>query len=84
MSGKFAPIAKSREFTVVPWRPVLERSLVKSVVGIVCGESNSWTLKCQRGGPGISCGIVSSNFVLLLTLYKSRSGYSKTIIREQA
>ena len=54
VSGKFAPIAKSREFTLVLWRPVLERSLVKSVAGIVCGKSNSWTLECQSNGPGIS------------------------------
>jgi type IV secretory pathway VirD2 relaxase len=53
-SGRFAVIEKSREFTLVPWRPVLERSLGKQVFGIVRGETVSWTLSRQRGGPSIS------------------------------
>ncbi len=53
ISGKFAVIEKSREFTLVPWRPVLERHLGKPVVGIVRGDSISWTLGRQRG-PSIS------------------------------
>jgi hypothetical protein len=32
-SGRFAVIEKSREFTLVLWRPVLERNLGKSVSG---------------------------------------------------
>jgi len=28
-SGRFAVIEKAREFTLVPWRPVLERHLSK-------------------------------------------------------
>ncbi len=51
VSGKFALIETSREFTLVPWRPVLERSLGKSVSGIVRGEQVSWTLGRQRNGP---------------------------------
>jgi hypothetical protein len=53
-SGRFAVIEKCREFTLVPWRPVLERSLGKQVSGIVRGETVSWTLGRQRGGPSIS------------------------------
>lgn len=53
-SGRFALIQKSREFTLVPWRPVLERSLGKQVAGIVRGEGISWTIGRQRGGPSIS------------------------------
>lgn len=49
-SGRFALIEKSREFTLVPWRPVLERSLGKPVEGIVRGDSISWTLGRKRGG----------------------------------
>lgn len=49
VSGRFAVIEKSREFTLVPWRPVLERSLGKPVAGIVRGESISWTVGRQRG-----------------------------------
>jgi type IV secretory pathway VirD2 relaxase len=54
VSGRFAVIEKSREFTLVPWRPVLERSLGKEVSGIARGETISWTLGRQRGGPSIS------------------------------
>lgn len=50
-SGRFALIEKSREFTLVPWRPVLERNLGKPVEGIVKGEGISWTLGRKRGGP---------------------------------
>lgn len=54
VSGRFAVIEKSREFTLVPWRPVLERSLGKQVSGIVRSETVSWTLGRQRSGPSIS------------------------------
>ena len=53
-SGRFAVIEKSREFKLVPWRPVLERSLGKQVSGIARGETISWTLGRQRGGPSVS------------------------------
>ena len=53
-SGRFAVIEKSREFTLVPWRPVLERSLGKQVAGIARGEMISWTLGRQRSGPSVS------------------------------
>jgi uncharacterized protein DUF3363 len=49
-SGRFALIEKSREFTLVPWRPILERNLGKSVEGIVRGDTISWTLGRRRGG----------------------------------
>jgi type IV secretory pathway VirD2 relaxase len=53
-SGRFAVIEKSREFTLVPWRPVLERSLGKQVSGVARGETISWTLGRQRSGPSVS------------------------------
>ena len=40
-SGRFAVIEKSREFTLVPWRPVLERSLGRQVSGIAREETIS-------------------------------------------
>jgi type IV secretory pathway VirD2 relaxase len=52
-SGRFALIEKSPEFTLVPWRPVLERSLGKPVIGISRGDLISWTLGRQRSGPSI-------------------------------
>jgi hypothetical protein len=53
-SGRFAVIENSREFTLVPWRPVLERSLGRTVSGLVRDDSISWTLGRQRSGPSIS------------------------------
>jgi Protein of unknown function (DUF3363) len=55
-SGRFAVIEKSREFTLVPWRPVLERSLGRQVSGIAREETISWMLGRQRSGPSISWG----------------------------
>ena len=52
-SGRFAVIEKSREFTLVPWRPVLERNLEKSVSGVMRGDAISRTLGRQRGGPTV-------------------------------
>lgn len=54
MSGRLAVIEKSREFTLVPWRSVLERQVGKPVAGITREGGISWTLGRQRGGPGIS------------------------------
>ncbi|MBY8821073.1 relaxase/mobilization nuclease RlxS [Sphingomonas colocasiae] len=46
---KFALIEKSREFTLVPWRPVLERGLGQPVTGIVRESGISWSIGRQRG-----------------------------------
>jgi Protein of unknown function (DUF3363) len=54
VSGRFTVIEKSREFMLVPWRPVLERNLGKQVSGIVRGENISWELGRRRSGPSIS------------------------------
>ena len=48
-SGKFAIVEKSHEFTLVPWRPVIDRQLGREVMGIVQGGSVSWQLGRQRG-----------------------------------
>ncbi|WP_370627114.1 DUF3363 domain-containing protein [Pseudochrobactrum sp. Wa41.01b-1] len=48
-SGKFAVVEQSHEFTLVPWRPVIDRQLGKEVSGIVQGGSVSWQLGRQRG-----------------------------------
>jgi type IV secretory pathway VirD2 relaxase len=53
-SGRYALIEKSREFTLVPWRPVLDRHIGKEVSGIVRGDAINWTVGRQRGGPSIS------------------------------
>lgn len=54
MSGKHALIEKSHEFTLVPWREVLEHSHGREVSGIVKGGSISWELGQKRSGPAIS------------------------------
>jgi type IV secretory pathway VirD2 relaxase len=54
VSGPYALIENAREFTLVPWRPVLERNLGKEVSGIARGETFSWTLGGRRRGPSIS------------------------------
>jgi type IV secretory pathway VirD2 relaxase len=53
-SGRFALVEKSREFTLVPWRPVLERQIGRPVAGIMRGDGVSWTFGRQRSGPTIS------------------------------
>ncbi|WP_393992875.1 DUF3363 domain-containing protein [Xanthobacter oligotrophicus] len=48
-SGKFAIVEKRHEFTLVPWRPVIDRQLGREVTGIVQGGSVSWQLGRQKG-----------------------------------
>ena len=53
-SGRHALIERSRDFTLVPWRPVLEKQIGKSVSGIMRADGISWTVGRGRGGPSIS------------------------------
>ncbi|TIM51525.1 MAG: DUF3363 domain-containing protein, partial [Mesorhizobium sp.] len=53
-SSKYAVIEKSREFTLVPWRPVHERHIGKEMSGVVGGEGISWVIGQQRSGPSVS------------------------------
>ena len=50
---RMAVIENSREFTLVPWRPVLERQIGKEVSGMMRGRDVSWTFGRQRSGPEI-------------------------------
>jgi type IV secretory pathway VirD2 relaxase len=52
-SGKYTLIEKAREFTLVPWRPVLEQRLGQQVSGIVRESGINWALGRQRGGPEV-------------------------------
>jgi type IV secretory pathway VirD2 relaxase len=47
---RMAVIENSREFTLVPWRPVLERQIGKEVSGMMRGGDVSWTFGRQRSG----------------------------------
>lgn len=44
-SGRFALIERAQEFSLVPWRPVLERAKGQSVTG----EKISWSIGQKRG-----------------------------------
>jgi type IV secretory pathway VirD2 relaxase len=54
VSGKYALIERSRDFTLVPWRPVIEGELGRTISGIVRGDGISWEISRNRGlGIGI-------------------------------
>jgi len=48
-SSKFAIVEKSHEFTLVPWRQVIDHQIGREITGIVQGGSVSWQLGRQRG-----------------------------------
>jgi predicted transcriptional regulator len=48
-SGKFAVIERSRDFTLVPWRPVMEKSRGRSISGRISAGGISWDVTKQRG-----------------------------------
>jgi type IV secretory pathway VirD2 relaxase len=52
--GRLAVIERARDFTLVPWRPVLERHMGKAVLGIERGDAIDWTIGRGRSGPEIS------------------------------
>jgi type IV secretory pathway VirD2 relaxase len=52
-SARMALIENSREFTLVPWRPVLERRIGQEVFGVMRGRDVSWTFGRERSGPEV-------------------------------
>jgi hypothetical protein len=52
-STRMALIENSREFTLVPWRPVLERRIGREVSGVMRCRDVSWTFGRERSGPEI-------------------------------
>ena len=48
-SGRFAVIEKSREFTLVPWRPALEDHLGREVRGVATAHGIDWSIGRKRG-----------------------------------
>jgi len=48
-SGKFAVVERSRDFTLVPWRPVMERRLGQAISGKVSAGGISWDVTKTRG-----------------------------------
>lgn len=53
VSGRYALVERSREFTLVPWRPVLERHIGKPVTGLMRPDGVDWQIGRGRRGPEI-------------------------------
>ena len=53
-SGRFAVVEKSKEFTLVPWRPILEKQMGKAASGIMRADGMNWRFGRGRSGPEIS------------------------------
>jgi type IV secretory pathway VirD2 relaxase len=51
--SKYALIKTSHEFTLLPWRPALEKLIGRYVSGIDRGGTISWKFGRDRGGPEI-------------------------------
>lgn len=48
-SGRDALVENAQEFTLVPWRPMIERSLGCEIVGLVTDGGISWQIGRDRG-----------------------------------
>ncbi|MGH6707979.1 MAG: relaxase/mobilization nuclease RlxS [Bradyrhizobium sp.] len=48
-SGRFALIERAHDFSLVLWRPVLERAEGQTVSGVIGGEGISWAVGQKRG-----------------------------------
>jgi type IV secretory pathway VirD2 relaxase len=48
-SGRFALVEHGCDFTLVPWRPVLERHIGKEVAGVARHDGINWTIGRGRG-----------------------------------
>lgn len=53
-SGRFALVENAKEFTLVPWRSVLENQLGRTASGIMRVDGASWRFGRGRAGPEIS------------------------------
>jgi hypothetical protein len=49
VSGRYALVEQSREFTLVPWRPVIEKQLGRQVTALVRGDGVAWEFGRTRG-----------------------------------
>lgn len=52
--GRYALVEKAKEFTLVPWKPMLDRHVGKHVGGTMREGGVNWTIGRERGGPSIS------------------------------
>lgn len=51
--GRYALVEKAQEFTLVPWRPVLDRHVGRQVGGMMREGGVNWSIGRGRGGPSI-------------------------------
>ena len=49
VSGRFAMIDDGLGFSLVPWRPVIEKEIGREVVGVMRGNDVSWQLGRKLG-----------------------------------
>ena len=49
VSGKYAIIENAYEFTLVPWRPVMDDRLGRQISGVVRDSGISWDFTRARG-----------------------------------
>jgi len=54
LSGRYAVVDRGHDFTLVPWRPMLERKLGQRVGGLMRTNDVEWTFGRGRSGPQIS------------------------------
>lgn len=47
-SGRYALIERARDFSLVPWLPVLERAQGQAATGVVGGATISWSIGKKR------------------------------------
>jgi len=52
VSGRFALLERGMDFTLVPWRPVLEKALGRAVAGELRGDRINWSLQRSRSPGG--------------------------------
>ena len=48
-SGRFAMLDDGMGFSLVPWKPVIEQRLGKTMTAVIRGSNVSWVLEWQRG-----------------------------------
>jgi type IV secretory pathway VirD2 relaxase len=53
LSGRFGLVERARDFTLVPWRPVLEHQVGKAVAGVLRSGGISWSIGRGRAGQGL-------------------------------
>ena len=49
VSGKYAVIENAYEFTLVPWRPVMDERLGRQITGVIRDGGVSWDFTRARG-----------------------------------